>query len=141
MPETITTRCPSWARSKHRSLMTRVSGGFRSSGKKSPFTEVAILGYPTVQFKKADSFGFEPRRAAIGEKRPKNRGRMRALCQEMWSQVVSSAKACYSRGGEEMLYPCVPAAGGGAVPGSGRHDDPGRGYPIRRPMGEGEPGR
>src|ERR1039457_2958428 len=85
MPETITTRCPSWARSKHRSLMTRVSGGFRSSGKKSPFTEVAILGYPTVQFKKADSFGFVPRRAAIGEKRPKNRGRMRALCQEMWS--------------------------------------------------------
>src|ERR1017187_7256606 len=85
MPETITTRCPSWARSKHRSLMTRVSGGFRSSGKKSPFTEVAILGYPTVQFKKADSFGFEPRRAAIGEKRPKNRGRMRALCKEMWT--------------------------------------------------------
>src|ERR1035441_6631658 len=90
MPETITTRCPSWARSKHRSLMTRVSGGFRSSGKKSPFTEVAILGYPTVQFKKADSFGFEPRRAAIGEKRPKNRGRMRALCQEMWSLSLRS---------------------------------------------------
>src|ERR1035437_3881304 len=84
MPETITTRCPSWARSKHRSLMPRVSGGFRSSGKRSPSIGVAILGYPTVQFKKADSFGFEPRRAAIGEKRPKNRGRMRALCQEMW---------------------------------------------------------
>src|SRR5450759_1269482 len=85
MPETITTRCPSWARSKHRSLMTRVSGGFRSSGKRSPFIGVAILGYPTLQFKKADSFGFEPRHAAIREKRPKNRRRIRGLCQELWN--------------------------------------------------------
>src|ERR1035437_184637 len=85
MPDTITTRCPSCSRSKHRSLMTRVSGGFRSSGKRSPFTRVAILGYPTVQFKKADSFGFESRRAAIGEKRPENRSRMRGLCQELWT--------------------------------------------------------
>src|ERR1035438_872571 len=93
MPETITTRCPSWARSKHRSLMTRESGGFRSSEKKSPFTGVAILGYPTVQFKKADSFGFEPRRAAIREKCPKNRRRIRGLCQELWSHQLTAPLA------------------------------------------------
>ncbi|HEY1209608.1 MAG TPA: hypothetical protein VGE85_09585, partial [Terracidiphilus sp.] len=52
---------------------------------------VAILGYPTVQFKKADSFGFEPRPAAIRAKWPKNRRRIRGLCQELWSQEYQVA--------------------------------------------------
>ena len=45
-----------------------------------------------MQFKKADSFGFEPRRAAVGEKRPENRGGRRGLCQELWIQAFAEKK-------------------------------------------------
>ena len=46
-----------------------------------------------MQFKKADSFGFEPRRAAIREKCPKNRRRIRGLCQELWIPAISFAQS------------------------------------------------
>jgi alpha-galactosidase len=76
-----------------------------------------------VQFKKADSFGFEPRRAAIGEKRPKNRGRMRALGQELWIQALD-LEADRAASGEFLLHHNVGSPANG--------DDYG---PLETPLG------
>ncbi len=83
IPETMTTRCPSWVRKRHRSLMTRRPSGLCMSGNSSWFCAAAISQRIGRRAKKRTGLGPHLPQAKSLRNARKSCLCM-ALCQEFW---------------------------------------------------------
>src|SRR5664280_2282471 len=87
IPDTSTTRRPSWVKTKQRPLMTCEPSGFRASGKRSSLRGLAIPRHPTLTAEKADRFGSPPSTTHPSKYAGKSR-ETNGLCQELWIPLI-----------------------------------------------------